>query len=79
MTIKIYSKTNCPKCDALKEYLFESNIPYESMLINQNDLVSLQEIRDKITEGMGFPVAEFDDGTVIGGDLLGIRDKIDHI
>lgn len=73
--MKIYSKTNCPKCDALKTYLAEANIPFEVEEINQNDMVKLQQVRDTITEGMGFPVAVFPD-SVIGGDIEKIINKV---
>ena len=74
--VKVYSKTNCPKCEALKEYLNTAEVKYESELVSENDLVTLQNLRDKVTEGSGFPVAEFSDGTFIGGDVEKIMNKL---
>lgn len=76
MLKKIYSKTNCPKCDQLKDNLNSTELLEKIEIINHNDLVKLQNIRNKITDGMGFPVAEFEDGTVIGGDVEKILAKI---
>lgn len=73
--MKIISKTNCPKCEQLKNILDEAGVQYELEVINQNDMVRLQQVRDMITEGMGFPVAVFPD-CVIGGDVEKILSKL---
>jgi glutaredoxin len=72
--IKIYSKSNCPKCVHMKEYMKEAGIEFQELDIT-NDLVTLMRLREA-NPGAGFPVLEFDDGTSIAGDIEAMMNKL---
>ncbi|MEK7169047.1 MAG: glutaredoxin domain-containing protein [Patescibacteria group bacterium] len=72
MIIKIFSTTSCPYCKMLKDYLFSKDIPFEEMLVDQDE-----NAKNEMTAvsggflGVPFTVITKDNGevtTVIGFD-----------
>lgn len=74
--IKVYSTEFCPYCVALKEFLKENNISFESIDVTE-DLRAQEEMIAKSGQ-MGVPVVEIDGEIIIGFDKEKIS-KILHI
>ncbi len=75
--IKIYTKTNCPKCEKLKEFLKDKQIPFQALDITY-DVSTLELLRTQ-HPGAGFPVIEFEDQTQIAGDLNAMFERLNPI
>jgi len=73
--LTIYSKKDCPKCVQLKDICKQAGVNYEEF-----DITDRPEIRNSVIslvqEGTGFPIALFDDGYAIAGDMDSIVAKI---
>lgn len=72
--IKIYSKTNCPRCEQVKEYVKGANIEHEVIDVT-NNMEMLAFLRG-VAQGAGFPVVQFDDGTFLAGQTEPIIAKL---
>lgn len=75
--IIIYSKQRCPKCEEIKDYIDKKGFVFESKDIT-NDLILLTKFRQMFL-GAGFPVVEFEDGSLLAGDTQSIKERIDSL
>jgi glutaredoxin-like YruB-family protein len=66
MNVKVYSTPACPYCTAVKGFLEENKIEFESIDISQDE-ESMKMIVEK-TGQMGVPVVEIDGEFIIGFD-----------
>ena len=65
--IKIYSTPYCSICEALKSWMKENKIEFESIDVSENE-----EARNKMVEisnQLSVPVSEVNDNVIIGFDL----------
>ena len=66
MKVKVYSTPACPYCTAVKDFLEENKIEFESIDISQ-DQESMKMIIEK-TGQIGVPVVEIDGQFIVGFD-----------
>ena len=66
MKVKVYSTSICPYCTAVKEFLRENKIEFESIDVSQNE-EAIKMIVEK-TGQMGVPVIDIDGQFIIGFD-----------
>jgi glutaredoxin 3 len=75
-TVKIYSTPTCHFCAMAKEFLKESNIPFENIDV-MSDVEARRDMVEKSGQ-MGVPVIQIDNNIIIGfqkeklANLLGI-------
>ncbi len=79
MQVTVYSTTTCPYCKMLKEYLSSKNISFEEKLVDQDEMVKDEMVKDSGGFlGVPFTVVTKDDGTkatIIGFD----KNKVNEI
>ena len=68
--VTVYSTRTCPFCIRAKQYLKESNIPFEDIDVSENQDKAQEMI--KKTGQMGVPVIEIGGEIIVGFD----KDKI---
>lgn len=79
MKVKVYSTTTCPYCKMLKDYLTQSGVTYENVLVDQDEKGREEMMADSGGFlGVPFTTIVKDDGTketVLGFD----KNKINSV
>lgn len=72
--VKVYSTPTCPYCVRVKQFLKESNIPFEEIDVSQ-DQQKAQEMMEKSGQ-MGVPVIDIDGQYIVGFDKAAIQQAL---
>lgn len=69
MKLEVFSKAQCPKCNALKTFLSAQGLEYVELRVDEND-DALQRVRDMGLQSLPVLVVDGDDDhPIVGMDM----------
>ena len=69
MKLEVFSKAQCPKCNALKTFLSAQGLEYVELLVDEDD-DALQRVRDMGLQSLPVLVVDGDDDhPIVGMDM----------
>ena len=70
-SVKVYSTPACPYCIRTKQFLKESNIPFEDIDVSADQSAAEEMMR--VSGQMGVPVLDIDGEVIVGFDKERIK------